>query len=275
MNAAARPDATSVVRVSPMEAALRGSVLPLVRRFQVGEGMLLFINVSVLVAMRPPHALAAGLVSLAVLATMYAVNDLFDAERDVDNPRKDRALASLLLRHRRPLFALMIAEHVAAVVAASCLVNRSCAVAAAATLATNAIYSRLFKGVPVVDVVVVGVWGFAFAAMVAPVLACVAVGAMTSISHVFQAMGDREPDLRAGVTTSAASSRVAFVVLGCASLALAGSLWALIGPPGALAGLVPFGLALAVRRSLAAWLASKVVFGAAWLSVLHGLATSA
>jgi 4-hydroxybenzoate polyprenyltransferase len=248
----------------------RGVALPLVRRVQVGEGVLLAINVSLSLALRLP-ALSAVLLALhstVLLVQMYALNDWWDAARDLNNPRKDQLLASDLHTHRTLFARALGIGHVASVGWAFALLGWRCGLVTAGVLAVNAVYSFWLKGLPILDVIIVGLWGALFAALVGPVRVVLPVGVMTAASHVFQAMGDRSVDLRAGITTTAASQRLALWVLAGCCVVLVLSTWAIVGFPLALAGLVPWIAALALRQSLAAWLASKLAFGVAWLGVL-------
>ncbi len=251
----------------------RGLVLPLLRRFQVAEGMLLAVNASLLVAQRVGVArgVSHAAHSLSVLMLMYALNDWWDARNDAKNPRKDRDLARTLVTHRRPFGVVLLVLHLAAIGVAFAL-GPTVAALTTAVLAANGAYTAIFKGIPVIDVALVGVWGALFASLVGPCSVVVAVGAMTAVSHVFQAMGDRDADLEAGVTTTAVSRALALAVLGGCCIVLACGLHALIGNL-AFVGFVPLALALVLRRSVVAWVASKAVFGLAWLLVLwqmHG-----
>lgn len=246
----------------------RGLVLPLVRRFQVAEGMLLAVNASLIFVQRTrgERAVALAAHSLAVLGLMYALNDWWDARRDLINPRKDQALARDLSAHRGTFLAMLLLGHAAAIASALCF-GPQVALITAGVFAANVAYTALFKGIPVVDVALVGLWGALYTSLVGPSSVVIAVGAMTAASHVFQAMGDRSADLQAGVTTIAASRALALcVLLGCC-LVLAFGLRPLIGAL-ALVGFAPFLAAMLIRRSLLAWMASKAVFGLAWLMVL-------
>lgn len=246
----------------------RGLILPLVRRIQIGEGALLAINGSLLFARPVPHPWARFVFSAAVLAAMYALNDCWDARRDMINPRKDQELASLLHRHRSRFAVALVVLHLLLVLVGSRL---GVGLVTLAVLSVNALYSFALKGVPIVDVVMVGVWGAAYAALVEPGGVLLAVGAMTAASHVFQAMGDREADLRSGVVTSAASRRLGMAMLAGSCFFLVIGLRPIVGLPISLLGLAPLVAVLAVRRSYLAWLASKLTFGLAWLVVLWKL----
>jgi 4-hydroxybenzoate polyprenyltransferase len=200
---------------------------------------------------------------------MYALNDLTDARRDLDNPRKDHALARDLSTYRASFAALLSAGHALAIAAAFAFAGARCGTATIAVFAVNALYSRFFKGIPILDVVVVGLWGAAYAAIVAPLPLVVPVGAMTAACHVFQATGDRDADLRAGVTTTAASPRLALLALAISSAALVFGLRALGWL--ALAGALPLVAGLVLRGSRSSWTASKIAFGAVWILLLWRL----
>jgi 4-hydroxybenzoate polyprenyltransferase len=122
----------------------------------------------------------------------------------------------------------------------------------------------------VLDVLVVGAWGAAYSWLVGPTTAALVVGAMTAVSHVFQAIGDRGADLRTGVQTSAARSTTTYTMLCLSSAVLCSGFWPSLRFF-ALLGLAPLILALVLPSSYRAWLLSKLVFGGLFLALLGGL----
>ncbi len=263
---------------APPTPALRVLWAPLWERFKLGEGALLAVNAAcVAFAAPPPGAAAAQLaVSLAGLALLYAYNDVHDAPSDRRNPKKNPGLVEDLAVHRERLFWHLRLWMAAASALALALLGPAVALRLAALFGVNALYSRLLKGTPGVDLAVVGVWGFLYAGLVDPPWRiALLVGAMTAVMHVFQTLVDREVDAANRVTTTAVHSRGAALgglAAGCAVLALV--LLPLLGPAAALSGFAPLALALAVRRPGIAWMASRLYCAVALLAalrVLHGV----
>src|SRR3989442_15909313 len=94
---------TSGTYVAPgVRTLVRGIVLPMLRRFRRAEGVLLAVNASIILTRQaaPTRMAMQLLVSAAVLVLLYAYNDVFDCESDLENPKKDPDLVRLLIAHR-------------------------------------------------------------------------------------------------------------------------------------------------------------------------------
>ena len=238
---------------------------PLIERFRRGEGALLAVNLCWVAFAWPGAgvALAQAAVSALVLAVAYAVNDWHDARGDLSDPKKRRRLVLGLIERRRPVGIALVLLHVALVAAAALGIGSAAALAVAAMLGINVAYSWLLKGIPILDLVVVGLWGAAFVAIVgAPGWLCVTVGLMTAIMHLFQIEQDRSVDAVNAIRTTAVrlpSALHAALALIC--LLLAFMLLPRLGPVGAATALVPLALRLAVKQNAAAWMACRVYCG--------------
>lgn len=252
----------------------RANATPLLNRLRQGEGALLAVNLSIALSERPGAArlVAQAVVSVVVLALLYLLNDVYDGRHDLADPGKDRAFASFCVRHRERLVRLLALEHAGAILLALALLGARSALAVAAVLLVNLAYSAFFKGRAAADVLWVALWGVCYAMvpgvpLPAPVLAL--VGAMTSICHVFQITRDRPADVANRVRTSAvAVAWLPTVQLAVACLAMALILLPLLGPAAAASAVVPLVLRFTMRSNQAAWLVSKVYYGAIWLMAL-------
>src|SRR5437660_173092 len=197
---------TPAETVATLSWAFLASTLHRIRR---GEGALLAVNLSLIAAFGTGAARAAAqaLVSALAVVAMYAFNDLYDAPADRNNPKKDRALIAAYMTHRR--LALVAALVMKAVPVPVCLdsLGPRAAGAVGGVMIVNVLYSAALKGVPVVDVACVWLWGALYAAVTdAPASLLVVVGLMTAVCHLFQALGDRGPDRANGIRTTAVQS---------------------------------------------------------------------
>lgn len=251
---------------------------PLRERLLRGEGALLAVSATWLAFSRPGWALASALLGLSalVLTAAYAFNDWHDAEGDLNDPKKNPALVAALLAWRRPFGFALAALHGALIAAAAGVSGVAGAAAVLSMLGINAVYSLWLKRVPVVDLVVVGLWGAAFVAIVAaPLWLCATVGAMTSLMHLFQIQQDHAVDAENRIDTTVVrlpgSAGIALALI-CASLA--GLLAIPLGAPGALSAAVPVALRVSTPETGRAWMASRVYCGIVLFAALvaaHGM----
>lgn len=255
--------------VAALSWAILASTLHRIRR---GECALLAVNLSLILYHAPDVALGAAqaVVSALAIVAMYAFNDLYDAPVDWNNPKKDRALIATWIDHRRSGVFLTFALKVATLILALATLGPKAAMAVAAVMVVNIVYSTFLKGVPVADVAAVWLWGALYACIVGASawLACL-VGLMTGICHLFQVLDDREPDAANGIQTtavrSAALSRNVLVML---SLLLFLTLHGPLGLAGAVTALTPLAIFFAVDDAGMGWLLTKGYFGLMWLYLL-------
>ena len=258
-----------------------GSPIPLIawamaastyHRIWLGEGVLIAINVSILFyrAVGLADLVAGTLVSVLALGVMYAYNDVYDAESDRQNPKKDQRQVSVYIDYRQTCYRTIFGASVATIALAWVLIGQASAMATAIVLAVNYVYSRALKGVPFVDVAWCGIWGAAFAAVVLPPAdLMIMVGLMTAVCHLYQALGDRLADAQNRITTtavfsSAGSASVLFVLSAMIGMLLRGPLGDLF----ALSAMLPFALFFLMRNTHLAWILTKLYYGVVWLSVL-------
>jgi 4-hydroxybenzoate polyprenyltransferase len=247
-------------------------------RMRRGEGALLAINFSLIAQQQPTLArgFAQALVSTLTLLLMYALNDLYDAPIDANNPKKDRALIAVYLDHRLACTVAILTLKVLTVALAFVTLDPLATAATAGVMVCNLLYSGLLKGMPVADVAWCGLWGGLYAAIVgAPMELLVLVALMTSVCHLFQTLDDRVSDAANGIQTtavrSATLSRNVLVVL---SLALVLALHGPLGWAWAATAVTPLVFFFAAQRAVTAWLLTKAYFGVVWLLAL-GIADAA
>jgi hypothetical protein len=249
---------------------------PLVNRFRRGEGLLLAVNLSIALAARPDALtfVAQALVSTVVIGLLYLLNDVYDCRQDLNDPGKDQVLVRFYVERRSYFLGIVALESVGAFLLALALLGPSSGIAAATVLLVNVAYSTVLKGRAVVDVLFVGVWGAASAAVPGhvPGTLLALVGIMTSICHVFQITRDRPIDDVNHIRTSAVAAAWlpgAQLAIGCAAMGFV--LADLLGAAAAVTAVTPLLLHLVLRSNQAAWLLSKAYYAAVWLLALSAV----
>ncbi len=256
------------------------SLLPLLHRLRRGEGLLLLINVSLAaVAESEPRGLASQvLISTAVLALLYFLNDVHDCIGDRNDPAKDPSFVDFCIRNRPLLLRALALQKAGVLLLAFALLGPRSAAAVAAIFALNLGYSLAFKRMAGLDVPFVALWGAVYALVPGvdvPPRVIALVGVMTAICHVFQITRDRDVDLSNRVRTSAGVSPwLPEAELGFLCAALGFLLLPFVGPLGAASASTPFLFRRAVRSNAIAWLLSKAYFGMTWIVVLSRLHAS-
>lgn len=267
-------DTATAVRstsANPTATVLWAGLDSTLHRLRRGEGALLAINLSLIVQAGGDfsRSLAQALVSLLTLIALYAFNDFWDAPTDASNPRKDRALVTAYLEYRRLSLAAIATLKLLALALALSTLGAKAAGFVAAVLVVNVLYSTILKGVPVIDVVVCGLWGALYAGIVDPTLVnLVLIALMTAICHMYQALGDRAADAANGViTTAVRSTMLSTVILFGLSFLFFMVSRDQLGGVLALTAFAPALFCLVVEPHTG-WLLSKVYFGLVWLYVL-------
>lgn len=249
---------------------------PLWLRILRREGALLAVNAALVFALRPPLIDTLGylVLSTLVLSAAYAVNDWKDCEADRRNPKKNQRLVEALVQSQRAFGLWLIALHAALVSAAWLWLGRPSALAVVVMLAVNAAYSQWLKGMPVVDVIIVGVWGAAYTAIVpASWRVYLFIGVMTALMHVFQIQGDRDVDAANRVSTSVVRLPriVVPIMFAVCGILLAWGLSGPLGPVWAATGFLPLALRLVIRHTETAWTACRLYCGVALVALLSSL----
>src|SRR5262245_49228731 len=96
------PPTALAAPTSAMPALVWAGLASTLHRVRRGEGALPAVNFSLIAyGAGQVDGLASALVSVLAIGVMYAFNDLWDAPTDVTNPKKDVAVVSTYLEHRR------------------------------------------------------------------------------------------------------------------------------------------------------------------------------
>src|ERR1051325_7727364 len=113
--AATRLTSPPITRHGTLSALSWAVLMSTLHRVRRGEGALLAVNVSLVVAQwtDPARAAAQLLVSALAIHVMYAFNDLYDAPSDCNNPKKDQALIAVYVEHQRAGLIAALVLHVA------------------------------------------------------------------------------------------------------------------------------------------------------------------
>lgn len=250
------------------------NLTPLLHRLARGEGLLLAVNLSIALFARPDAItfLAQALVSTAVVALLYCLNDVYDCRHDLNDAGKDQTFVNFCVHHRVRLFRVLALQKAGVVLLALVLLGLRSAVAVAAVFLVNLAYSAIFKGRAAIDVLWVALWGALYAMVPGveiPLVVLALVGVMTSICHVFQITRDRPVDDVNRVHTSAVAARwlpTAQMAIACIAMGLI--LGYQLGPAAAASAATPLVLRLTMNSNQTAWLISKVYYGVMWLLVL-------
>jgi 4-hydroxybenzoate polyprenyltransferase len=247
-------------------------------RLRRGEGALPAVNFSLIAyqGVTQPRALASAFVSVLAIGVMYAFNDLYDAPTDANNPKKDPAVVSTYLHHRRTGALALLVLHLLTIGLTIIMLGAPASLAVTGVMIVNVVYSTRLKGVPVVDVIWCGLWGALYAAIVArSVWLVVLVGVMTSVCHLYQTLDDRASDAANAITTTAVRSpALSTSVLAALSALLFVVLQPVLGSAWALTAFTPVAIYFLCDSPFVGWLLTKVYFGVMWLSVL-GIARAA
>lgn len=212
---------------------------------------------------------------LLVLAQAYLFNDLVDAPRDVGNPKKNQEFVRFLNNHRSPLFLSHLVTVVGLALFSFIVWGSGRGWVFLLFYALGIVYSFLFKNLPVLDLLLVGLWGGSYLGLVSedPKLLGI-IATMTAISHLFQTEVDLKIDQQSQIRTSAMlPGGVRFLLLFflCATLVI----------------LLPSHLPLWVRflfsalafapllfhsftSPLSGWLLTKGAFAILWFGIVFG-----
>ncbi len=250
----------------------------LIFKFLRAEGVLLAINFSLLWypgKQEILHTFSAMLLSTLVLAQLYGFNDVLDAANDIRDQDKRSEIAALILKNYAAFVAAATIWAIGLLLGAYFLFPKALP-GVTAMLVINMLYSMIFKGVPVADVVVVAFWGGCFPMLLGEPVdigLMVIVGAMTGVSHVWQTMRDKDADASGGIKTIAVFSRFwAITAVFLFSFLIAAiTVGRLSGAQTICAVLLcasPLFLYFTMTRIRSIWVLTKVAFAVLWVMIL-------
>lgn len=272
--------------VSPVEQVLRvpvfgAAIFPwcsLIFKFLRAEGVLLAVNFSLLMYQgnhELPHILSAMLLSALVLAQLYGFNDVLDAANDIKDHDKRPGIAAVILENYRMFLASTLVWAIGLLMVAHFVFPKALP-GVMAMLTINTLYSMIFKGMPVVDVVVVAFWGGCFPLLLGEeidITLIIVVGCMTGISHVWQTMRDRDADASGGIKTIAVFSQFwALLMVLAFSASIAAIAYARLSGGRAFSAMLlcvsPLLAYFAMQRIRRIWFFTKAAFAVLWVMIL-------
>jgi 4-hydroxybenzoate polyprenyltransferase len=242
---------------------------PLWQRLRLGEGGLIGMATwAAACESRDPFTTAAVLVATTLLlAAIYLFNDVSDRWIDAHNPKKHAAHREALVRQPRLFLCIAVAMHLAIAAFAWRLLGPWAGICAALLLVLNPLYSAVVKGIPGLDVLLVGTMGGAVVGVASSSSGLIALaGAMTGISHAFQTRVDFSADRSAGISTSAtAPLSIRGGIWLALFAALASIVYLRLGLAGALSAALPYALLTSSIDAHRAWAWARLYFGAVWV----------
>ena len=262
-------------RAAALVAALRILLDVIVFRVRRLEMANLAGAVAIMAVLRLPLGEAAvrTVFALVLNALVYLNNDYVDVDLDAQTPDKDRAKVAFLQAHKREAFALQWV-----------LFGVLCLIATAAPGLWLALvlgagvciaYSKWLKHIPGLDILAMGVWGFAMPLCGSPLdrslglLLALQLGLMSAVFETIQVIRDYDADRSAGVRTTAVALGVGRTLWLARALMLASALYAaLVLQP--VAGAIAAAALLVPMRQDAVdtyWTRIKLISGVAWLCI--------
>ncbi len=259
--------------VSFFSISLQFLFKPYTNRLKLGEGGLLFLNVfHSCVYYKDIFLILLNIsISLFAICLLYGYNDFVDRAKDIHNPKKNQDFVHLINTYPKlflwingslSVAILLLAYHFFGVLELSVLVG---------LFLINFFYSNLFKGIPLLDVIIVGMWGAVY--VIIPTInwyLFFAAGIMTAIAHVYQVITDKETDKISKTNTSAVAvpgmSRFVIIILSILLSLVFFSLGEIIFAATAVFLIIVKLIRISVSSK---WYFSRVYFGACWIYLLY------
>jgi 4-hydroxybenzoate polyprenyltransferase len=231
--------------------------------------------VAIMAVLRLPLGEAAvrTLFALVLNALVYLNNDYLDVDLDAQTPDKDRKKVLFLQAHKPQALALQWALLAALVLISTAAPGLWLALLLGAGVCVA--YSKWLKHVAGLDILAMGVWGFAMPLCGSPLdrslglLLALQLGLMSAVFETIQVIRDYEADRAAGVRTTAVALGVRPTLWLARALMLVSALYAaLVLQP--VAGAIAAGALLVPMRPGAVdtyWTRIKLISGIAWLCI--------
>jgi 4-hydroxybenzoate polyprenyltransferase len=272
------PDADEQVQRPPSaRAALRIAWDAAVYRVRKREANNLLTTFTLMLALALPALDIAARTFFAVVLNVYIylMNDFFDVEIDLASPTKDPRKTRFLSENRAS--ALLALAALGVVLLGLALLHSPFLVGVfAANTVIVLVYSAWLKRFPVVDVLLMTLWGASMASAGVPpgsVLGWKLVGLLALLCasfEVIQVIRDEADDRATGIVTTAVllgSGRAAWIFRAIVALSAAYGVLVL-GSLSALGLLLGVLLPLAPSKADRSWDLARVLFGALWLALL-------
>lgn len=249
---------------------------PYTNRLKLGEGGLVVFNV--VHAFASPITLAVALIqsaiSLIVMCLLYGYNDYTDADADKLNPKKDLEFIEIILHHKKTYLYLIVLLQFITIVTCFLVLGWGIALCLAVLYGINFLYSTYIKSMPILDILIVCLWGGVYACLAGELKTGIALaaGLMTGIAHLFQVITDEKTDKENNINTSAvvlAQYKNLLLLFMCVLLALL--IFSFTHNWIAVAGFAPFLMFMFSKNVTFSWFGSRAVFLLLWMIILNAV----
>lgn len=231
--------------------------------------------VAIMLVLRLPlgEALVRTLFALVLNALVYLNNDYVDVDLDAQTPDKDRTKVLFLQQHKKHALALQWALLGVLVLIATAAPGLWAALVLGAGVCVA--YSKWLKHVPGLDIVAMGVWGFAMPLCGAPLdrplglLLALQLGWMSAVFETIQVIRDHDADQQAGVRTTAVvlgPARTLWVARALMVISASYAAW-VFSPYAGLIALGTLFVPFHGRPVDTYWTRVKLISGVAWLFI--------
>jgi len=261
------------VYIQQAKTTIRFIFQPYFDRLRLGEGGLVGFNILCLYFSN--HSLFEGvyltLLSLLVLCTLYGYNDYCDRYKDLNNPKKNKVFCQLIIQNSRLYLIQNIILSTVCILFVAYLDSLFTLYIILALYAVNIFYSKKAKQTPLLDVLIVGIWGGLYVSIVGQQewRLFIIAGLTTAIAHFFQIMTDEKTDAQNNVNTSAVFLKEnSFVLLFLFCLLLGATVYQYIGIWWAQGAILPLISFLYSKHIYLSWYLARIYFVLLWIKLL-------
>jgi 4-hydroxybenzoate polyprenyltransferase len=240
---------------------------------KLGEGGLVVFNIIHLIIAGNGIAsiFIIGMVSLFVMCALYGFNDYNDAEEDKLNPKKDLQFIHLILSNKVLFFYIILSIQLSTILIFYLFQGWQIALFLVVLYLINYLYTQKLKSIPIVDIVIVCIWGGLYVCLVGDFTWELAAnaGLMTGIAHFFQVVTDKDSDFKNNINTSAifngfwANSLLLMLCFLLFSTSIFILNWKI-----ALIAFLPFIVYIISKKVIVSWYISRFIFFILWLFML-------
>ena len=247
---------------------------PYFYRVKLGEGGIVFFNLlfAAYTYRDVKCVILQTIVSFIVMCALYGFNDYHDREKDRDNPKKDNNFTLEIIRHEKLFLLLNFCLTIGTIVFVFFFLSHFKAVIILFLYIINYLYSVKVKGIPILDLIIVVIWGSLFIAISGKFqLSLILIaGVMTGIAHLFQMITDKEVDKHNNITTSIVQMpKGEIVLLTSICLILGILLYSTIGIYWAVSCILPVIVYIISSNVTFSWYLARVYFLICWIALLN------
>ncbi|MFN8321322.1 MAG: UbiA family prenyltransferase [Chitinophagales bacterium] len=246
---------------------------PYFNRVRLGEGGLVVFNLfhSIYAHRAPTQIITEVTLAFLVMCALYGYNDFTDRQRDGLNEKKDKNFVISILQH--PKFFLGVNLFLTIITLFMALLFFGTTKMKVLTLlyTVNFFYSKRFKSIPILDIIVVGMWGGLYVMLSGRFQwdLIFIVGIMTGMAHLFQIMTDKVSDGENKINTTIVAlpdSELLFLAVLCFVLS-----WLLFFTLNIWWGgsaLLPLFIYGVTKQVTFSWYVSRAYFFICWIALL-------